>query len=569
MKNQTPSPTGEHKTRLLSLASDSDKGPTGNHETELLAHMTTTEGMAVVAEEGLGPEVFETPLNRYAFTFALEYWGRYQKAPTREVFVTERPGLKLPEVDPEDDDPKYATGWLVKQLQKRYVTNEFQEAVREAVKGSSSDPLGAFKALKDTADKVLSRPGNIGRGASYLRLLSVGGDIADDAPVWAWQYDGHGAIQLGTLGLLAGRPGAGKSTAARWFAAQFSQGKLPGYWSGQPQNVAYIAPAEESMKYVIKPGLRAAGADLERIFFPEVIDDGKVARLRSARDEDALVEQLLAHKVTVVVVDPLMGTIGTGVDIHRNNETREYLEPWARIADKIGGVVLGVVHLRKEARGGDVVAAITGSSAFGEVARSVFGFAKDPNSDCRVMSQVKNSTGPEDLSLAYRIESEVVTTDTGIAAQVGKFVIQGNSERTVADVLNEQRHQDRGPTAVDGAIVWLQTYLTLHGRTPSKQIKEDASKAWHSESTVKKAAKELEVVLESEGFPRVTYWSLPQDPQGPDQGPLPGRCPEQVEPEGSPVEGVPEQSVPVGSQLVQDTNVEPTEPTEDKKELLV
>jgi hypothetical protein len=27
------------------------------------------------------------------------------------------------------------------------------------------------------------------------------------------------------------------------------------------------------------------------------------------------------------------------------------------------------------------------------------------------MSQVKNSTGPEDLSLAYRIESEVVTTD--------------------------------------------------------------------------------------------------------------------------------------------------------------
>jgi hypothetical protein len=212
------------------------------------------------------------------------------------------------------------------------------------------DPLGAFKELKDTADKVLSKPGNTGRAASYLRLPSVGGAITDDAPVWAWEHQGHGAIQLGTLGLLAGHPGAGKSTAARWFGAQFSQGRLPGYWSGQPQNVAYIAPAEESMKYVIKPGLRAAGADLERVFFPEVIDDGKVARLRSARDEDALVEQLLAHNVTVVIVDPLMGTIGTGVDIHRNNETREYLEPWARIADKIGGVVLGVVHLRKEAR---------------------------------------------------------------------------------------------------------------------------------------------------------------------------------------------------------------------------
>ena len=34
----------------------------------------------------------------------------------------------------------------------------------------------------------------------------------------------------------------------------------------------------------------------------------------------------------------------------------------------------------------------------------------------------------------------MVTTDTGIAAQFGKFVIQGNSERTVADVLSEQGH---------------------------------------------------------------------------------------------------------------------------------
>jgi AAA domain len=116
--------------------------------------MTTTEGMAVVAEEGLGPEVFETPLNRYAFTFALEYWGRYQKAPTREVFVTERPGLKLPEVDPEDDDPKYATGWLVKQLQKRYATNQVQEMVRAAVSTCVADPIGTIKKLAQVVDEA-------------------------------------------------------------------------------------------------------------------------------------------------------------------------------------------------------------------------------------------------------------------------------------------------------------------------------------------------------------------------------------------------------------------------------
>ena len=42
--------------------------------------------------------------------------------------------------------------------------------------------------------------------------------------------------------------------------------------------------------------------------------------------------------------------------------------------------MIGVVHLTK-VPGSDIVAAINGSSAFGEVARAVIAFAKDPQSD--------------------------------------------------------------------------------------------------------------------------------------------------------------------------------------------
>jgi AAA domain len=335
-------------------------------------------------------------------------------------------------------------------------------------------------------------------------VLAPATGISDDVPVWCWEYDGEGRIQRGTLCLFAGRPAAGKSTAARWFAAGFTRGTLDGCWSGSPQNVAYIAPAEESLKYVVKPGLRAADADLSRIQFPTVLRDGQVVPLLSDTDESALTEQLKASGVTVVIVDPIMDTIRSNVDVNKNNEVRAVVGPWARVATAIDGVVIGVVHLNK-APTGDVVAGITGSSAFGEVARSVFGFAKDPNTPGdRLMSQEKNSTGEEDLAIVYRIESHTVTTDSGKAADVGRFVLIGNADRTVGDVL-----QENGTGASSEAQHWLSDYLAKEGRVRSRDAKERGSTEGLSRSSVERAARKLGVVVEYEGFPRVSYWSLP------------------------------------------------------------
>lgn len=122
---------------------------------------------------------------------------------------------------------------------------------------------------------------------------------------------------------------------------------LPGCWFGQPQHVAYIAPAEESIKYIVKPGLRAAGADMRRIYFPEVWLEGDQVRLLSVADEERLHEQFAQHEITVIIVDPLMDTIGAGVDINRNNGVRAALGPWMRMADCLEGVAIGVAHLKK------------------------------------------------------------------------------------------------------------------------------------------------------------------------------------------------------------------------------
>jgi predicted ATP-dependent serine protease len=259
--------------------------------------------------------------------------------------------------------------------------------------------------------------------------------IKDDVAEWAWKYGDHGRIQRDALTLFAGRPSAGKSTAAKHFAAGFSQGTLDGCWLNKPQNVAYIS-TEESDRFIVKPGLRAAGATLDRITLPKVNVGDKHVRLLPITDEDALTALLVAEHVSVVIVDPLMATFGGAVDIHRNNEVRECLEPWQRIAQRINGIVIGVVHLVKSPNG-DVLAAITGSSAFGEVARCIFGFAKDPDSEDggRVISQIKNNAGREDLSITYTIDTHQVRTDSGKVADVGRFIFGDDSDRSVSDIL--------------------------------------------------------------------------------------------------------------------------------------
>ncbi|MFZ3395636.1 AAA family ATPase [Rhodococcus sp. 7Tela_A2] len=310
--------------------------------------------------------------------------------------------------------------------------------------------------------------------------------VQDDVPVWVWEYGGKGRMPLGALSLFAGRPGAGKSTAGRWFASSFSNGTIAGAWEGKPVSVAYIA-AEESAKYVVKPGLRAAGADLGRVYTPTVEFGGKEVKFLSSQDMQALTDELIAHQVKVVVVDPLMSTIGSKTDINRNNEVRSLIEPWAKLAEAIDGIVIGIAHLNKSGNG-DVVAGINGSSAFGEVARTVFGFVKDPESEGgeRILSQEKNSIGEEDLALTYRIESATVTTDSGKSAEVGRFVIVGESDRTAGDVLRSapKPHEDAGNH--DEIDKWLVDLLSS-GPVAAKEIYSAANAAGYSTDKAKRA----------------------------------------------------------------------------------
>jgi hypothetical protein len=387
------------------------------------------------------------------------------------------------------------------------INSGFAKADREGPRDIPTDQADITELTPEQARRKRKKEPEPNYGRSLRRIVAA--DINIETPEWAWHYNGKGRIQKGTLSIFAGRPGAGKSSAARWMAAKATKGDLYGCWDRQPLNVAYIA-AEEPWEYVVAPGLVAAGADMNRILTYDALDaEGKRTRLLSNTDEHLLTQQFIEDGVSIVIVDPLMSTISSAADVHRNNEVRDYIEPWARIAHRIGGFVLGIAHLRKNTSG-DAVSLITGSSAFGEVARSVFAFVKDPDTDDseRVMSQAKNSTGHEDLALTYRIDPVPVKASDGTVAEVGRFVITGDSDVTAEEVLANAGGGEIGEGAE--CRKWLRDYLEQEGRAQAKDVVKLAreSGGW-GDRMVYRQAKKIKLKVEASGsFPRTTWWSL-------------------------------------------------------------
>ena len=335
-------------------------------------------------------------------------------------------------------------------------------------------------------------------------VLTPASQIQPEPVVWGWEDAGYGRIAAGSLSLFAGREGTGKSSCLIWLAAKITTGKLGGSFFGTPRSVIYLA-VEDSWKYTIRPRLEASGADLDRVYQVEVqtIDDC-ACTLSLPLDNKLLASAITGHDVALVVLDPLMSAISDKLDTHVNREVRQALDPLARIADQTGAIVAGIAHFSKSS-GTDASSLITGSGAFKDVARSIFAFASD--TEGHVITQTKNSLGHSGLpSMAYRIIEAVVPTAKG-DAKVGRFVLDGTSERSVEDILKDQGSgQDRD--ALTRAEDYLRKALA-NGPQPSKDIEDEARQAENiTKRTLDRARQQLKIKAAKRGS---AWWiSLPE-----------------------------------------------------------
>lgn len=307
--------------------------------------------------------------------------------------------------------------------------------------------------------------------------------------------ESSGRIAAGTIAIAAGPEGVGKSSFGITLAALVSTGRLPGAWFGVSRNVLYVA-VEDSWAHTLVPRLMAAEADLKRIGRFEVVSDTDAVATLSLPHDNALFEAAIAENdIALIVLDPLMSLISDRIDTHRERDVREALDPLAKIADRTKAVILGIAHWNKHS-GSDLSARITGSGAFKNVPRAIFGFGRDPESadEGCVMTQSKNSLGMSNLpSISYRIESATVATPHG-DAHTGRFVALGVSDRSLTDILAAANGSEKPGVRAEKLtaeqefiLMYIQLYGDENGEVPSRDVLAQGALEDFKENDLKKA----------------------------------------------------------------------------------
>jgi putative DNA primase/helicase len=221
--------------------------------------------------------------------------------------------------------------------------------------------------------------------------------------------------------VLGGAPGTGKTTISMALAATVTTG---GRWpdgSRSPVGNVVIWSGEDDPADTLVPRLALSGADLSRVYFIADVFDGDGRRsFDPARDMEPLRRKLAEiGDVRLLIVDPIVSAVMG--DSHKNAEVRRSLQPLVDLAAFMRCALLGITHFSKGTGGRDPVERLTGSLAFGALARVVMVAAKhqeegEDGRTVRLFIRAKSNIGPDDGGFEYDLHQGELKTHPGIFA---------------------------------------------------------------------------------------------------------------------------------------------------------
>ncbi len=385
-----------------------------------------------------------------------------------------------------------------------------EQAIRVAAERKPDDitQLGIFKQQK-VAGQTAKSPQKSSKGVKSALLVSAA-SLTPERVNWLWAN----WLAAGKLHILAGQPSTGKTTVAVNVAAIISTG---GLWPDGTRALAgnvLMWSAEDGIEDTLLPRFKAAGGDDTRMFFVQgVTIDGKPRSFDPAEDMDALTAAASAlGSVSLLIVDPVVQAVAG--DSHKGNEVRRGLQPLVDFAEDFGCAVLGISHFSKGSAGKVPIERITGSMAFGALARLVWFAAVQEGSEetgadeRRVLIRAKSNLGPNGDGFEYGMEVTTVPGYDDISATRIVFgdEIKGGPAALLADIEGVPEDQDALEDAKDFLIDTLKD-----GKVAERDIATEAMEQKIKPATLKRAKKALGVVSEKSGITGGWNWHLPKD----------------------------------------------------------
>ncbi|MFO1118126.1 MAG: AAA family ATPase [Beijerinckiaceae bacterium] len=329
---------------------------------------------------------------------------------------------------------------------------------------------------------------------------------------WLWP----GYLARGKMHIIGGAPGCGKTTIVLSLATTVTRGRLfPDASFCRTRGNVIIWSGEDDPADTLAPRLAAAGADMSKVFFVGPVREGDRSRsFDPAKDAAALRAAIkTAGGAALLMVDPIVSAVAG--DSHKNAEVRRALQPLADLAAEVDAALIGITHFSKGTAGRDPTERLTGSLAFGALARVVMIAAKiEPKEDepeKRIFARSKSNIGPDGGGFEYDLEQIEVPGHADMFASVVRW--GSTIEGTARDILAEAEAAADDESGVKGAVESFLREFLADGPKSVREVKAAAEAHGYSWRTCERAKKAIGVRAVKESLTSGWAWSLGEDRQ--------------------------------------------------------
>lgn len=326
-------------------------------------------------------------------------------------------------------------------------------------------------------------------------------NIIPEATDWIWE----GWLAARKIHILGGSPGTGKTTISLSLAAILSSG---GIWpDGSEADIGNVViwSGEDGIEDTLVPRLMASGADCDNVHFISGILKGKEKRsFDPATDIEPLHRRLEEiGNVRLLIIDPIVSAVQG--DSHKNAEVRRGLQPLVELAESLECALLGITHFSKNTKQNTPVERLTGSLAFGALARIVLIVSERENeagSIEHVLCRAKSNLGVDSGGFKYTVQESTLEEYPKIKASSIQWgeVLEGSTQ----EILSATGENSEDSSVLQSAKEYLLEILSDY-ELPVSLIYEGTL---ISNRTLQRAKKELGIQAKKVGS--IWYWSLPE-----------------------------------------------------------